>query len=56
MLVNTGELATHSLGTSKGKAYLKTRQQIGKPVENPFIGHVFSEDAGVGVLSLFYNL
>ena len=46
MLVNTGELATHTLGTGKGKSFHKMRQNLGKPLENPFIGHVFSEDTG----------
>ncbi len=56
VLVNTGELATHSLGTSKGKDYLKTRQQVGKPVENPFIGHIFSQDTGVFVCTCVFLL
>ncbi len=46
VLVNTGELATHTLGTGKGKSFHKMRQNLGKPLENPFIGHVFSEDTG----------
>lgn len=46
VLVNTSELHSHILGTSKGKAFHKMRQQLGKPLENPFIGYVFSEDSG----------
>lgn len=46
VLVNTSELQSHVLATSKGKAYHKMRQQVGKPLENPFIGYVFSEDSG----------
>lgn len=45
ILVNTGALQTHLLATSKGKSYHKQRQQHGKPLENPFIGHVFSESS-----------
>lgn len=58
ILVNTGELQTHSLGTSKGKAFHKMRQHLGKPLENPFIGHVFSEESelGCGGLSLGTSL
>ena len=46
VLVNTSELQSHVLATSKGKAFHKMRQQLGKPLENPFIGYVFSEDSG----------
>ncbi|XP_064404228.1 uncharacterized protein LOC135349615 [Halichondria panicea] len=51
VLVNTGELATHTLGTGKGKSFHKMRQNLGKPLENPFIGHVFSEDTELSSLS-----
>ena len=33
----------------QGKAYHKMKQQCGKPLENPFIGYVFSEDLGLNV-------
>ena len=46
IMVNTGELQTHLLATSKGKNYHKMKQQSGKPLENPFIGYVFSEESG----------
>ena len=46
MLVNTGELQTHLVASSKGKGFHKMRQQVGKPLENPFIGFVFSDDSG----------
>ena len=46
LLVNTSELQSHVMATSKGKAFHKMRQQLGKPLENPFIGYVFSEDSG----------
>ena len=49
-MVNTGELQTHLLATSKGKSYHKMRQQTGKPLENPFIGFVFSDESGRKVL------
>ena len=51
ILVNTSELQTHVMATSKGKAYHKMRQQIGKPLENPFIGYVFSEESGKSVIN-----
>ncbi|XP_019851255.1 PREDICTED: uncharacterized protein LOC109581518 [Amphimedon queenslandica] len=44
IFVNTGALQTHLLATNKGKAYHKQRQQLGKPLENPFIGYVFSDN------------
>lgn len=53
-MVNTSELQTHACGTSKGKAFHKMRQQLGKPLENPFIGHVFSEDSGI--ILMIYNI
>ena len=46
IMVNTGELQTHLLATSKGKGYHKMRQQAAKPLENPFIGYVFSDESG----------
>lgn len=46
MLVNTSELQTQILATSKGKSFHKLRQQANKPLENPFIGFVFSDEAG----------
>ena len=46
MLVNTSELQTHLLATGKGKNFHKMRHQAGKPLENPFIGFVFSDEAG----------
>ena len=46
MMVNTGELQTHLLATNKGKNFHKMRQQLGKPLENPFIGFVFSDESG----------
>ena len=52
ILVNTSELQTHLLATSKGKMYHKMKQQSGKPLENPFIGYVFSEESGTYVLNL----
>ena len=52
-MVNTGELQTHLLATSKGKNYHKMKQQSGKPLENPFIGYVFSEESGT-IQSLHY--
>ena len=51
-MVNTSELQTHLLATSKGKMYHKMKQQSGKPLENPFIGYVFSEESGTYVLNL----
>ncbi len=45
-MVNTAELQTHLLATSKGKNYHKMRQQAAKPLENPFIGYVFSDESG----------
>ena len=42
--MNTSALQTHLLATNKGKAYHKQRQQLGKPLENPFIGYVFSDN------------
>jgi hypothetical protein len=47
VLVNTGELQTHLLATSKGKSFHRMRQQTGKPLENPLIGFVFSDDSGI---------
>lgn len=52
VLVNTGELQTHLLATSKGKGFHKMRQQVGKPLENPFIGFVFSYESD-GTLHTF---
>ena len=46
VLVNTSALQTHLIATSKGKTYHKCRQQMSKPLENPFIGHVFSDNPG----------
>lgn len=46
IVVNTSELQTHLLATSKGKNYHKMRQQAAKPLENPFIGYVFSDESG----------
>ena len=46
VLVNTSELQTHVLATGKGKSFHKLRQQASKPLENPFIGFVFSDEAG----------
>ena len=45
-MVNTGELQTHLLATAKGKTFHKMRQQANKPLENPFISYVFSDDSG----------
>lgn len=45
IFINTGELQTHLLATSKGKSYHKMKQQTSKPLENPFIGYVFSEES-----------
>jgi hypothetical protein len=39
------------MATSKGKAFHKMRQQLGKPLENPFIGYVFSEESGKATTS-----
>ena len=55
ILVNTGALQTHLLATSKGKAYHKQRQHIGKPLENPFIGYVFSENNGIVLISSYFK-
>lgn len=55
LLINTGELQTHLLATSKGKSFHKMRQQTGKPLENPFIGYVFSDDAGMYVFLLHHT-
>ena len=46
ILVNTRELQTHLAATAKGKMYHRLRQKTGKPLENPFIGYVFSEQPG----------
>ena len=46
VLVNTTELQSHFLATSKGRTFHKLRQQQAKPLENPFIGHVFTEEPG----------
>lgn len=46
ILVNTRELQTHLAATAKGKLYHRLRQKTGKPLENPFIGYVFSEQPG----------
>ena len=42
------------MATSKGKAFHKMRQQLGKPLENPFIGFVFSEESGKTTLEDFF--
>ena len=47
VLVNTTELQSHFLATSKGRSFHKLRQTQGKPLENPFIGHVFTEEPGM---------
>eukprot|EP00731_Ephydatia_muelleri_P037255 Em0429g5a len=44
ILVNTAELQTHLLATNKGKAFHRAKQMGGKPLENPFIGYVFTDD------------
>lgn len=44
ILVNTAELQSHLLATSKGKAFHRAKQLGGKPLENPFIGYVFTDD------------
>ena len=46
ILVNTRELQTHLAATAKGKMFHRLRQKTGKPLENPFIGYVFSEQPG----------
>ena len=50
MLVNTTELQSHFLATSKGRTFHKLRQQQAKPLENPFIGHVFTEEPGAAYI------
>ena len=52
ILVNTRELQTHLAATAKGKMYHRLRQKTGKPLENPFIGYVFSEQPGNKLLSI----
>jgi hypothetical protein len=44
ILINTNELQSHLIATNKGKNYQRARQKQGKPLENPFIGYVFSEE------------
>lgn len=60
ILVNTRELQTHLAATAKGKMYHRLRQKTGKPLENPFIGYVFSEQPGepqsTGVAAVVYVL
>ena len=54
--MNTNELQTHFIATGKGKNYHKTRQQLGRPLENPFIGYVFSDDSGSHAYMYVYVL
>ena len=56
ILVNTGALQTHLLATTKGKDYHKAKQQSGKPLENPFIGYVFSENSGFPFLYSTFSI
>ena len=56
ILVNTSELQSHVMATSKGKAFHKMRQQLGKPLENPFIGYVFSEESGKAMFDSLLKL
>lgn len=56
ILVNTSELKSHVMATSKGKAFHKMRQQLGKPLENPFIGYVFSEESGKAMFDSLLKL
>ena len=51
ILVNTRELQTHLAATAKGKLYHRLRQKTGKPLENPFIGYVFSEQPGQSLIN-----
>jgi hypothetical protein len=54
VLVNTTELQSHFLATSKGRTFHKLRQSQAKPLENPFIGHVFTEEpeaSGSGLMA-----
>ncbi|XP_065908199.1 uncharacterized protein [Dysidea avara] len=51
ILVNTRELQTHLAATAKGKMFHRLRQKTGKPLENPFIGYVFSEQPEIDVIS-----
>lgn len=51
ILVNTRELQTHLAATAKGKMYHRLRQKTGKPLENPFIGYVFSEQPELDVMA-----
>ena len=46
ILINTNELQSHFIATPKGKNFHRIRQKQGKPLENPFIGYIFSEGAG----------
>ena len=47
MIINTSELQSHLLATTKGRNFHKMRQQVGKPLENPFVGFIFSDEAGM---------
>lgn len=51
ILVNTRELQTHLAATAKGKMFHRLRQKTGKPLENPFIGYVFSEQPELDVMA-----
>ena len=55
VLVNTTELQSHFLATSKGRTFHKLRQSQAKPLENPFIGHVFTEEPGAGETPLIWR-
>lgn len=46
ILINTNELQSHLIATHKGKNFHRIKQKQGKPLENPFIGFIFSEGAG----------
>ena len=46
ILINTNELQSHLIATQKGKSFHRVRQKQGKPLENPFIGFIFSEGTG----------
>lgn len=55
ILINTNELQSHLIATQKGKNFHRMRQKQGKPLENPFIGFIFSEGAGKLGLLLGFN-
>ncbi|KAI6647936.1 hypothetical protein LOD99_8396 [Oopsacas minuta] len=44
VLVNTKQIQTHLVSTHKGLSYHQSQVRAGKPLENPFMGYIFSEN------------